>query len=143
LRLTYDPLQLELADELPFPDRMPDDAQVIEVGPGGILFLPRGWWHQTEADGECLQVNFVMNRPMWVDVLTRGLRERLIRDVEWRATAFDVFGCGVRREASLAAFADLIAGLGEAIAEADPASLAAELIASAGLYPVERGSDGG
>ena len=86
-----DPAQLDLADRTPFPERMPDDATALDIGPGGLVFLPRGWWHETESDGDCLQVNFVANRPDWVTVLTRALQNRLSKDPHWRAYAFDMF----------------------------------------------------
>lgn len=134
---THDPFQLTLADALPFPEAMPEDAMEIDVDPGGLLFLPRGWWHETEASGECFQVNFVMNRPMWFEVLTRALKERLIRDVRWRAMAHDIFGAPERRDIALAELGDLVATLCKELGGLDPNTLAAGLIADAGLHAVD------
>jgi ribosomal protein L16 Arg81 hydroxylase len=102
---------------------------------GGLLFVPRGWWHETESSGPSLQVNFVLNRPMWLDVATRALLRRLRRDPDWREYAFDVFGPAERREAALAKFAGLLAGLGRELESDDYASLAAELVEDAGFRP--------
>lgn len=130
----FDPRQLELADVVPFPTAMPDDAREIVMRSGGVLFLPRGWWHQTEAEGECLQVNFVMNRYLWVDVLTTALRERLLREPRWRGMVFDLFGEPAKREVALAEFADLLADLTGELGGIDPSLLAEELIKTSGLH---------
>ena len=48
------------------------DMQKISVRPGSVFYLPRGWWHETEADrGEgstCL--NFAFSPPTRTDTLT-------------------------------------------------------------------------
>jgi ribosomal protein L16 Arg81 hydroxylase len=138
-RTAPDPLQLELADRQPFPEGMPDDALEFEVEAGGLVFMPRGWWHQTEAHGDCLQVNFVIQNPMWMSVLTRALKERLVRDPGWRAFALDIHGPPERREAALDRFAELLAGLGphlQDILEAgDHRALAEELLEQSGYKP--------
>jgi hypothetical protein len=134
------PLQLELADRLPFPDDMPADATTVDMKAGSLLFLPRGWWHDTSASGKCLQVNFVMKSPMWMKVLTRALETRLRRDPDWRGYAFDIFADDpARREAALRRFADLLGGLPELLrpllASDDREALAAELLEDSGLEP--------
>ncbi|WP_245599802.1 cupin-like domain-containing protein [Embleya scabrispora] len=43
---------------------MPKDAHIVDIAAGGLVFVPRGWWHETESRGECLQVNFVVKRFM-------------------------------------------------------------------------------
>ena len=130
-----DSLQLELADRQPFPERMPDDALEVEVEAGGLVFMPRGWWHETKASGECLQVNFVMQGPTWMSVLTRALRERLVRDPDWRAYAFDLFGPPERRDAALERFAELLPGLREQlediVGETDHRQVAARIVEDA------------
>jgi ribosomal protein L16 Arg81 hydroxylase len=137
------PLQLELADSTPFPDDMPEDAETLEMEAGSVLFLPRGWWHDTSASGECLQVNFVMKSPMWMAVLTRALKTRLMRDPGWRGYAFDVFSEDPeRRDAALGELAELLAGLGDQLRplleSEDRAALAQELLGESGFKPAER-----
>jgi hypothetical protein len=137
------PLQLELADTLPFPDDMPADATTVDMEAGSLLFLPRGWWHDTSASGKCLQVNFVMKSPMWMTVLTRALTTRLRRDPDWRDYAYDLFADDPeRREAALGQLADLLAGLPEQLRPVlesdDREALAAELVADSGFKPAEQ-----
>ncbi len=59
-----DSIGTRLADQRPFPTSMPKDAHIVDIAAGGLVFVPRGWWHETESRGECLQVNFVVKRFM-------------------------------------------------------------------------------
>ncbi|MFL5866373.1 MAG: cupin-like domain-containing protein [Thermoleophilaceae bacterium] len=140
-RKAPDQLQLELADVQPFPERMPDDALEIDVEAGGLVFMPRGWWHETEASGDCLQVNFVVQGPMWQAVLTRALKDRLVRDPDWRAYAFDLYGPPERRDAALDEFARLLAGLRgqleDLISAEDHRALAERLVEDSGYLPAK------
>jgi hypothetical protein len=137
-----DPSQLALAERTPFPDRMPDDAIEIEVGPGGVVFLPRGWWHETESDGECLQVNFVLKNPTWISVLNGAIKSILVRDPEWRAFAYGIYGAPEDQAAARRRFGELLAGLPEHLGqlleqrdEAEADALAERLIADCGWVP--------
>lgn len=130
-----DPMQLEIAERLPFPETMPEDAQVVDMEAGGLLFMPRGWWHQTRSTGECLQVNFVLNRPLWLNVLVDALWERLVRDPEWREFAYDIHGPDARREAALDRFAQLLSNLNGIFATDDPRQLSAQLAEAARYGP--------
>ena len=83
------PLDPELAAyaELPLPKEMPADAQEIVLKPGSLLFVPRGFWHSTEAEGEALALNFTFNQPTWIDLFTAALRSRLALSADWRELA--------------------------------------------------------
>lgn len=70
-----------------FPLAMPEDAQVFELKPGSLLFVPRGYWHSTEAEGDALSLNFTFTAPTWIDIFTAALRSRLAQSPEWRETA--------------------------------------------------------
>lgn len=130
--------QLALADRLPFPDRLPQDALTVDVEAGGLVFLPRGWWHETEALGECLQVNFVVKGPYWTSVLAKALANRLTADPQWRAHAYDLCAPGERGERALAVFAGLLDGLRGDLAAGTPEELAARLLTDSGLLPADR-----
>jgi ribosomal protein L16 Arg81 hydroxylase len=140
-----DPLQLELATRTPFPERMPDDAIELEVGPGGLVFLPRGWWHETESEGECLQVNFVLKNPTWISVLTGAIKDVLVRDPEWRAFAFGIHGTADEQAEARQRLASLLATLPDRLAEvlgADDGAIAAQrLIERSGWRPATIGDE--
>lgn len=73
-----------------FPTAMPKDTQTAELMPGSLLFVPRGYWHSTEAKGEALALNFTFTAPTWIDLFMTALRSRLVLSPEWRATAHGV-----------------------------------------------------
>lgn len=73
--------------EIPMPTTMPEDAQEFELKPGSLLFVPRGCWHSTEAEGDALALNFTFTAPTWIDLLSAALRGRLLQSPEWRETA--------------------------------------------------------
>lgn len=83
------PADPELASYLhqDFPTEMPEDAEDFELRPGSLLFVPRGAWHSTLAEGDALALNFTFTAPAWVDLFTAALRSRLIQSEEWRETA--------------------------------------------------------
>ncbi len=72
-------------DELP--GAMPESAEEIILKPGSVLFLPRGYWHSTEAEGEALALNFTFSQPTWIDLFTLALRSRLSLSPDWRELA--------------------------------------------------------
>lgn len=73
--------------ESPLPETMPSDAECFELRPGSLLFVPRGYWHATQAQGDALALNFTFTAPSWLDLLTAALRSRLAQSPEWRVTA--------------------------------------------------------
>lgn len=99
-----------LEEELPL--SMPKSAQTIELKPGSMLFVPRGYWHSTEAQGEALALNFTFTAPTWIDLFTTALRSRLVLSPEWRETANGVCD-SERRDEAEAYLETLLAGLKE------------------------------
>lgn len=73
--------------EKPLPQSMPEKSECFELKPGSLLFVPRGYWHSTEAEGDALALNFTFTAPTWVDLMTAALRGRLALNPEWRETA--------------------------------------------------------
>lgn len=69
------------------PTEMPADRTEIVLAPGSLLYVPRGFWHATEAMTDAMQLNFTYSAPTWIDLLTTALRSQLARSAAWRATA--------------------------------------------------------
>jgi 50S ribosomal protein L16 3-hydroxylase len=87
---------------LPFPETMPTEGRTeVTLAPGSVLFVPRGWWHSTEASGETIALNFTFAQPDWIDVLLPALAWRLSRHSDWRelATGLESSKLEVRRKA--------------------------------------------
>ena len=70
-----------------FPNAMPAARKEYVLKPGSMLFVPRGYWHSTEAEGDALALNFTFSQPTWADLFTAALRSRLILSPEWRELA--------------------------------------------------------
>ncbi|SDH49016.1 Cupin superfamily protein [Actinokineospora alba] len=126
-----DPGQLRFVTSLPLPERMPDDAIEFTAERGGLVFLPRDWWHETHALGECLQLNVVVKGPMWLTVLTKGLSEALVTTDEWRDIAHGIAADGAGRARAVKAFATLLGGLRARLDSTGDEELAERLIAAA------------
>lgn len=94
------------------PEAMPSTAQTIELQPGSMLFVPRGYWHSTEAKGEALALNFTFTAPTWIDLFATALRSRLALSPEWRETANGVSD-SKRRNYAEAYLETLLVGLKE------------------------------
>lgn len=129
------PSQLAIGTGGAIPDDMPEDAQVHVMGPGGLLVLPRGWWHQTRARGDCFQVNFVVKGPTWAEVVTQALGEYLHRDPRWREFAHFAYATDdQQRQQACARLADmlqeLVAGVSERGGEQEAPTLADTVLAT-------------
>ena len=69
------------------PQELPTDAETIEMRPGSVLFLPRGWWHETETAEDSLHLDLRIELPTW-EQLAGAEISRLLRRLErWRAPA--------------------------------------------------------
>ncbi len=97
------PMDPEMATytEGEMPDAMPNDTESFELRPGSCLFVPRGYWHSTESEGDSLALNFTFTAPAWVDLFMAALRSRLVLAPGWRKTAEGLSGTnpeGAKRE---------------------------------------------
>lgn len=109
------PLDSELATycEGELPTQMPsENSEEIILQPGSLLFVPRGFWHTTQAEGDALALNFTFSQPTWVDLFAAALRSRLTLSPEWRELADGVTSTeGFRRASARAKFDGLLAEL--------------------------------
>jgi 50S ribosomal protein L16 3-hydroxylase len=124
----------ELAAELSgtLPEALPEDAQTIDLLPGSVLFVPRGFWHATEAGEDTLALNFTFGQPSWADLVLTALRQRLLADEGWRALADGL--CAADPARVEAGRAQLVHRLG--LLQAEVAQLQPEaIIASLDLQP--------
>lgn len=85
----------------PLPARMPADSEAVELRPGSLLFIPRGYWHETQTDGETLSLNFTFSQPSWGSLVSSLLLQRLHAHAEWRATPVAAGGTQEEREHEL------------------------------------------
>jgi 50S ribosomal protein L16 3-hydroxylase len=106
----------------PSPTRMPDDAQLWQVEPGDVVYLPQGVWHATETKGPTFALAFVVKPRTWGQHMGSALAERLHKEPRWRARVFGTReparAAGMRATAS-----DAIAASTAALATIAPAEL--------------------
>jgi 50S ribosomal protein L16 3-hydroxylase len=99
---------LAQSDDGAFPKEMPSDARPIELSPGSLLFIPRGWWHATSSTEETIALNFTFSQQSWAVLFALTLVERLHQHEQWRKTPF--FG-RARTSADLASQRDEVQAL--------------------------------
>jgi 50S ribosomal protein L16 3-hydroxylase len=119
---------MELYARQNLPRSMPADAEVIDLQPGSVLFVPRGWWHATRGEEHSLQLNFTFSQPAWVELLMPVLYRRLIRHAHWRELAHGAgAGCSSARQAAERRLDELIEGLAADLSPLDAAGVISEL----------------
>jgi len=104
------PLDPELLpySRTPMPTKMPARSRQFVLKPGSMLFVPRGFWHSTEASGEALALNFTYSQPTWIDLFTAALRTRLSLSSEWRELADGVSSADPARRSTARAVFDAL-----------------------------------
>lgn len=81
-----DPEMMSYLDA-PMVESMPQKTISFKLTPGSVLFVPRGVWHSTEAQGDALALNFTFTAPTWADLFLGALRSRLVLSPDWRESA--------------------------------------------------------
>ena len=136
-RFTAGALEMSAALEKQFHDyiieEMPEDCQEILMEPGCVLFVPRGYWHETSTTEDSLSLNFTFSQPTWADVFTKSLQEVLLTSSDWRELADGLEGHDEdRKQKAIQRFEVLVKELAQQI----PGLSGVELLAQGGF--VER-----
>ena len=79
------------------PETLPEDAATAVLEPGSVLFLPRGYWHLTDTLEPSVHLTLAVAGTSWADLVVGRIRERLVRDEEWRRTATGLTGSRAAR----------------------------------------------
>lgn len=108
------PAALEKQCHAPLIDELPDDSMTCVMKPGCVLFVPRGFWHETTTEEESLSLNFTFSQPTWADVFTKSLQEVLLSSPDWRELADGLQGAdAARRDQAIQRFEFLVKNLTE------------------------------
>ncbi len=80
--------ELRLYARGPLPEGMPPgEVEEYLLGPGALLYVPRGYWHETESDEESISLHVYQLALPWVDAVLAALRAELLRDPAFRVDA--------------------------------------------------------
>jgi len=107
-----------------FPDWENSEFQTVEMTPGTVLYMPRGTWHRTEAQGDSIAVSIGMEAPSAAECILEQLRLLLLQDPAWRKPLYGAWSEGSMRTAAIAKGAELMAALPGLAASLDPEYLA-------------------
>ncbi len=73
----------------PLPHKMPSKGHTrVVLKPGSVLFVPRGYWHQTSSKGESISLNFTYDQLSWAQVVSDAICHQLMKEEKWRAVAY-------------------------------------------------------
>jgi len=107
-----------------FPDWANAEFQTVEMTPGTVLYMPRGTWHRTEAQGDSIAVSIGMEAPSAAECVLEQLRLLLLQDPTWRKPLYGAWGEGSMRADAIDKGAALIAALPDLAASLNPEYLA-------------------
>lgn len=63
---------------------LPPGAETIELEPGSVLFVPRGYWQTSELVDDALTLAFSFRVPPWLDLIVHAAIAWLARYPSWR-----------------------------------------------------------
>lgn len=96
------------------PEKMPSAGKIrVVLKPGSVLFVPRGWWHQTSSKGDSIALNFTYEQISWAQVVSNAICDTLLKDEKWRSVAYSLRGDGPLRPRAEAELALLLKKGGE------------------------------
>lgn len=102
------------------PEKMPTKGNIsVVLKPGSVLFVPRGWWHQTSSKGESISLNFTYDQLSWAQVASEAICQRLLRDEKWRAVAYGLQQDGPLSERAATELEELLRKSGKTLGEFD------------------------
>jgi ribosomal protein L16 Arg81 hydroxylase len=116
-----------------FPDWEGAEFRTVEMTPGTVLYMPRGTWHRTEAEGDSIAVSIGMEPPSAAESVLEQLRLLLLQDPEWRRPLYGAWGAGKMVDSAAERAEELLAGL-----PALAAALTPDLVASPKLSEARR-----
>lgn len=104
-----------------FPSWEDAEFETVEMTPGTVLYMPRGNWHRTEAEGDSIAVSIGMEPPSAAESVLEQLRLLLLQDPAWRQPLYGAWGAGGMSEAAIARATELMAELPGLVSTLDPA----------------------
>lgn len=107
-----------------FPDWENAEFRSVEMTPGTVLYMPRGTWHRTEAEGDSIAVSIGIQPPSAAECVLEQLRLLLLQDPEWRQPLYGAWGTGSMTDAARERAHELIAKLPGLVSSLSPGLVA-------------------
>lgn len=105
------------------PTEMPAEGRIdVVLEPGSVAYVPRGWWHQTEALDTSISVTVLCTPIAFVDLFVKSIRTVLERDEKMRRPVVMPFD-PLRREQTHAEITELVAHAIQLVGEVNPSAL--------------------
>ena len=111
------PGELRRYCESPLPADMPKRRTTLELRPGDILYVPRGYWHSTEGSADSLSLFLGFSVTPCLDRILSALRSRLLRNASWRENFIDAAAGREWEKRAKRQVADLLSSLQTDITE--------------------------
>lgn len=109
---------LEQQCHAPLLDEVPEDSLEYLMTPGCVLFVPRGYWHETTTDEDSMSLNFTFSQPTWADVFTKSLQEHLLESASWRELADGLESAdSLRQSKAKAKFEELVKSISSELSQ--------------------------
>jgi 50S ribosomal protein L16 3-hydroxylase len=105
----------------------PNNSCGEEMGPGSMLYLPRGHWHSVESLTESVSLNFCVVPETWASFLTPVLERLLITSPELREVITGAVGPAPLRKAAFKQLRDILPLISRLIAHLRPEQIFPEI----------------
>ncbi len=95
-------------------DELPSDSLEFILEPGSVLFVPRGYWHETATEEDSISLNFTYSQPTWADIFCQSIHTHLLQSSKWRELADGLESEDqARKETALSRFEELAKSFAE------------------------------
>ena len=85
-----------------------DEVESATLEAGSVLYVPRGFWHATEAGGESLSIAIKFEIPIWADLVVKVLSAQLRASPEWRQPVVGISDPGFDNSAVASRLSDIL-----------------------------------
>lgn len=90
-------------------EELPKGSLEFLLEPGAVLFVPRGYWHETTTEDDSISLNLTFSQPTWADIFTKSIHELLLQSADWRELADGIEASDLgRKEKAIARFEVLV-----------------------------------
>jgi hypothetical protein len=75
---------------------------------GSVMFLPRGYWHESRTIEDSIALTLSIASLSWLDLYSSQIRKKLLQIEAWREPAVGLLGAEARRRVAAGKFRNLL-----------------------------------